>query len=87
MVIQGQKIVKNDQIYFSVKDFFVDFNIGHANIQLDNLFNGDKELGRKLVWFRTLVVLVLTNFNTDIVSVFKFVTDIVSEFLIIPIYI
>lgn len=28
-----------------MKDLFVEFNIGNASIHLDNLFNGDAELG------------------------------------------
>lgn len=43
--IIGQKIMKDGEIYFNIKDFFIDFNIGHATIELENLFNGDKELG------------------------------------------
>lgn len=45
IIMQGEKVDKDGEIYFNVKDFFVDFNIGHANIRLDNLFNGDQELG------------------------------------------
>lgn len=43
--MQGQQIKKGDDVYFNIKDFVVDFNIGYAEIKLDNLFNGDKELG------------------------------------------
>lgn len=43
--MQGEKIKKDGHIYYNIKDFYVDFVIGHANIQLDDLFNGDKELG------------------------------------------
>lgn len=46
IVMQGQRIQKDNETYFNVQDFFVDFDIGHAYIQLDNLFNGDEELGR-----------------------------------------
>lgn len=49
VTMQGQPIKKNGEIYYNVKDFYVDFNIGHAVIQLDNLFNGDKELGKKML--------------------------------------
>lgn len=45
IVMQGQRINKDNETYFNVQDFFVDFDIGHAFIQLDNLFNGDEELG------------------------------------------
>ncbi|XP_044750407.1 uncharacterized protein LOC123310806 [Coccinella septempunctata] len=49
--ILGQKIVKDGEIYFNIKDFYIDFNIGHATIQLDNLFNGDEELGEAMNLF------------------------------------
>ncbi|RZC41969.1 takeout, partial [Asbolus verrucosus] len=42
--MHGQRIKKDNETYFNVKDFYVDFNIGHATIQLDDLFNGNKEL-------------------------------------------
>ncbi|KAL3282200.1 hypothetical protein HHI36_005394 [Cryptolaemus montrouzieri] len=49
--IQGQKINKDNETYFNVKEFYVDFNIGHASIKLENLFNGDKELGEAMNLF------------------------------------
>lgn len=45
---QGQRVERNDRTYFHVKNFFVDFDIGQASIQLENLFNGDKQLGKDL---------------------------------------
>lgn len=45
--MQAERVIKDNQTYFNVKDFFVDFSIGHATIQLTDLFNGDKELGKK----------------------------------------
>lgn len=45
---QGQRVERNDRVYFHVKNFFVDFDIGQASIQLENLFNGDKQLGENL---------------------------------------
>lgn len=47
--MQGQRIKKDNETYFNIKDFYIDFNIGHATIQLDDLFNGDKELGEQYV--------------------------------------
>ncbi|CAA9997737.1 unnamed protein product [Nesidiocoris tenuis] len=44
-VMQGEKIQKNGMTYFNVKDFLVDFSIGHATIHLTNLFDGDQQLG------------------------------------------
>lgn len=43
--MQGEQIDKDGEEYFNVKDFYVDFNIGHASIHLDDLFGGDRELG------------------------------------------
>ncbi|EEB18802.1 protein takeout precursor, putative [Pediculus humanus corporis] len=45
VLMEGERFEKKGQTYFNVKDFFVHFNIGHASIRLDDLFNGDKELG------------------------------------------
>lgn len=44
--IQGEKRNRNGQVYFHVKDFFIDFDIGHAKVFLDDLFDGDEELGK-----------------------------------------
>ncbi|XP_012263654.3 protein takeout-like [Athalia rosae] len=41
---QGEKYEMNKETYFRVTDFYVDFNVGHASIHLDNLFNGDETL-------------------------------------------
>lgn len=46
ILMQGEQIEKNGERYLNCKDFYVDFNIGHATIALDDLFNGDKELGK-----------------------------------------
>ncbi|XP_065162849.1 protein takeout-like [Atheta coriaria] len=51
ITMQGQQIKKGDDVYFNIKDFVVDFNIGYAEIKLDNLFNGDKELGEAMNLF------------------------------------
>lgn len=37
--------------HLRVTDLFVDFNIGNADIQLDDLFNGDSELGAAMNQF------------------------------------
>lgn len=55
--MQCERIEKNGDTYFNIKDFFVDFELGHANIRLNNLFNGDKRLG--IVYF----LIVPNNFN------------------------
>lgn len=43
--MKAEKIQKNSTTFYNVKDFYVDFNIGHASILLGDLFNGDKDLG------------------------------------------
>ncbi|KAJ4447893.1 hypothetical protein ANN_09902, partial [Periplaneta americana] len=48
ITIQGEHIKRNGQIHFSVKDFDLKFSIGHATVYLDNLFNGDRELGEAM---------------------------------------
>ncbi|KAB0797581.1 hypothetical protein PPYR_08574 [Photinus pyralis] len=45
VTLQGQRITKHGDVYFNIKDFYVDFVLGHATIKLENLFNGDKHLG------------------------------------------
>lgn len=49
--MQGQRIERDKEIFFNVKDFDLDFNIGNANIQLDDLFDGDAELGESMNLF------------------------------------
>ncbi|XP_011631205.1 protein takeout [Pogonomyrmex barbatus] len=45
-IIQGERYQsrKTGEIHYRVTDFYVDFDVGHANIHLDNLFNGDNTL-------------------------------------------
>ncbi|KAF5285654.1 hypothetical protein FQR65_LT13084 [Abscondita terminalis] len=45
VTMQGQRIQKDGVEYFNIKDFYVDFVLGHVTLQLNNLFNGDKTLG------------------------------------------
>lgn len=47
VTMQGERITKDAETYFHIKDFYVDFVLGHASIELKNLFNGDKKLGNK----------------------------------------
>ncbi|KAK2576588.1 hypothetical protein KPH14_005258 [Odynerus spinipes] len=46
VTIQGERYYerKTEKLHFRVIDFYVDFNVGHASIHLDNLFNGDQTL-------------------------------------------
>lgn len=37
--------------HLRVGDLFVDFNVGNADVQLDDLFNGDSELGEAMNHF------------------------------------
>lgn len=45
VILRAEQIKKGDNIYYNVKDFYVNFDIGDAKIHLDDLFNGDKDLG------------------------------------------
>ncbi|XP_073985297.1 protein takeout-like [Rhodnius prolixus] len=47
-IMQGERFSKRGKTYFNVKDFLVDFSIGHASVRLDNLFNGDQQLGEAM---------------------------------------
>ncbi|CAH2009024.1 unnamed protein product [Acanthoscelides obtectus] len=47
-IVRAERVKKDGDIYYNIKDFFVDFTIGHASIQLDDLFNGDEDLGRAM---------------------------------------
>lgn len=40
--------MKNDAEHLKVKELFVDFNIGTAEVHLDNLFDGNSELGEAM---------------------------------------
>jgi len=44
--IKGEKVKKEDDVYFHVTSFKFKFTIGHAQVKLDNLFDGDKALGK-----------------------------------------
>ncbi|KAK3912598.1 Protein takeout [Frankliniella fusca] len=41
----GQRVIRGGREYMDVKEFLVDFQIGHASVHLGNLFDGDQELG------------------------------------------
>lgn len=43
--MRGERFFKDNEEHLRVKDLFVEFNIGGATVQLDDLFNGDMELG------------------------------------------
>ncbi|XP_057337488.1 protein takeout-like [Microplitis mediator] len=46
IMIQGERYENNidKKIYFKIKDVLTDFDVGHANMNLDNSFNRDKTL-------------------------------------------
>ncbi len=46
--IKADRIMKNNVEHLTVKDLFVDFNIGTADIHLDDLFDGNSELGEAM---------------------------------------
>ncbi|CAH1164070.1 unnamed protein product [Phaedon cochleariae] len=51
ITIRAEKINRDNDKYYNVTDFYVQFEIGEANINFDNLFNGDKELGEAMNLF------------------------------------
>lgn len=51
MSIQASVINVGRNKHLRVSDLFVDFNVGNADVQLDDLFNGDTELGEAMNHF------------------------------------
>ncbi|XP_050456597.1 protein takeout-like [Cataglyphis hispanica] len=51
--VQGERYQsqKTGEIHYRVVDFYVDFDVGNANIYLDNLFNGDGTLSNAMNLF------------------------------------
>lgn len=49
--IQANVIHTGRNRHLRVSDLFVDFNVGNADVQLDDLFNGDTELGEAMNHF------------------------------------
>ncbi|XP_070162436.1 protein takeout [Polyergus mexicanus] len=51
--VQGERYQsqKTGEIHYRVIDFYVDFDVGNANIYLDNLFNGDGTLSNAMNLF------------------------------------
>ncbi|XP_072764809.1 protein takeout [Anoplolepis gracilipes] len=51
--VQGERYQseKTGEIHYRVADLYVDFDVGHANIHLDNLFNGDDTLSNAMNLF------------------------------------
>ncbi|XP_011171033.1 protein takeout [Solenopsis invicta] len=52
-IIQNERYQsqKTNETHIRVTDFYVDFDVGNANIHLDNLFNGDKTLSDSMNLF------------------------------------
>lgn len=48
ITMKAERIHKNETTFYNIKDFYVDFNIGYASILLEDLFNGDKDLGKSI---------------------------------------
>lgn len=46
VTVQGERYQdrKTEKTHFRTTEFYVDFDVGHASIHLDNLFNGDETL-------------------------------------------
>ncbi|XP_023014651.1 protein takeout [Leptinotarsa decemlineata] len=51
VTLRTEKIKKDGELYYNVKDFYVNFDIGHAQIFFEDLFNGDKDLGEAMNLF------------------------------------
>lgn len=45
--LNGEHITKHGQTHFSVKNFDIKFSIGDAQLFLGDLFNGDRQLGKR----------------------------------------
>lgn len=46
VLIQGSRLRLNDTTYFHVNNVLIDLDVGHVSIHFNNLFNGDRELGK-----------------------------------------
>uniref|UniRef100_A0A336MQ09 CSON004043 protein n=1 Tax=Culicoides sonorensis TaxID=179676 RepID=A0A336MQ09_CULSO len=46
--LKAERFTRNGREYLKVKDIFAEFNIGHASVHLDSLFNGNQELSDTL---------------------------------------
>lgn len=46
--IKAERVMKNNVEHLAVKDLFVKFNIGTAEVHLDDLFDGNAELGEAM---------------------------------------
>lgn len=44
--LKGEPEAKGGKTFFKIKEFKFDLNVGRAIIHLNNLFNGNKELGK-----------------------------------------
>lgn len=46
VTVKGERYIdrRTQKVHFRVNDFFCDFDVGHASINLENLFNGDGTL-------------------------------------------
>lgn len=49
--LKAEPYTKNGHEYLRIKDIFAEFNIGHASVHLDSLFNGNQELSDTLNQF------------------------------------
>ncbi|KAF5299976.1 hypothetical protein FQA39_LY11349 [Lamprigera yunnana] len=84
VTMQGQRINKDLMEYFSIKDFYVDFVLGHVSIKLNNLFNGDKQLGDAMNTFindnwQSVVKEVKPILEDNIAKIFKNMTNTIFE--------
>ncbi|KAL1490572.1 hypothetical protein ABEB36_013242 [Hypothenemus hampei] len=51
VTMKANRVEKDDEVYYNVQECKIDFNIGHAKLRFDNLFNGNVELGETMNLF------------------------------------
>lgn len=66
--LRGERFIKNNEEHLRVKDLFVEFNIGGATVQLDDLFNGDIELGMFMAIFVLAIHCVVLAIHMNILA-------------------
>ncbi|KYM94236.1 Protein takeout [Cyphomyrmex costatus] len=87
-IVQGERYQsqKTDETHYRVTDFYVDLDVGQANIHLDNLFDGDDTLSDAMNLFlndnwKVVAAEIKPAFENSISEIFKtFSNKIYSKF-------
>ncbi|CAG9768262.1 unnamed protein product [Ceutorhynchus assimilis] len=45
MSMAAKKIKRDGEVFYNIQECYIDFNIGHAKLRFENMFNGNTELG------------------------------------------